>query len=229
VVEDQASVRDFVARALQMSGFRVRAAASAAEALEWGLEGVDAVLTDVVMPQMSGWDFAERVRTARPGLPVVFMSGYPEPGAKGGLAEGLVLLRKPFSPDELVAALRRAVGSRRRGGRVLVADAEPAVTGLLCLALLQAGFEATGVCAAGEVEAGLGECGAEVVVSSLLLPGLNGRATIERMRAVRPGLAVVALASELVEGGAQPDAVLNKLMEPQELVEVVERLLAGMR
>jgi DNA-binding response OmpR family regulator len=65
------------------------------------------LLTDVVLPGINGSDLAERLRALRPGLPVLFMSGYADEAivASGALPMGAQLLRKPFLP----AALRERV------------------------------------------------------------------------------------------------------------------------
>jgi len=66
------------------------------------------LLTDVVMPGMSGFELAECIRTARPGIKILFMSGYTERLAEHGLADSDVkMLIKPFGPTELAGAVRR--------------------------------------------------------------------------------------------------------------------------
>lgn len=111
VVEDEETVRSFVCRALKRSGYTVLAAGSAPEALE--LLGssdirVDLVLTDVVMPRMSGHVLADRL--ARDGLdvPVVYMTGYSEETASdhGVAGRGVRVLRKPFTVRELTECVR---------------------------------------------------------------------------------------------------------------------------
>ena len=72
---------------------------------------VDVVLTDLVLPGQSGRALVDRIRAAGSGLPLVLMSGYDadSPGHPGTLPRGVGFLPKPFDPDELLAAVRRAL------------------------------------------------------------------------------------------------------------------------
>ena len=117
VVDDAEQVRSTTARALRQSGYRCIGVANAAEALEVlrpGGEPVDLVVTDVVMPGMNGRVLADRLRDLRPDLPVVFVSGYTEEDIvrRGLLEEGRPFLPKPFTPDEIVAAVGEALDAR---------------------------------------------------------------------------------------------------------------------
>ncbi len=92
---------------LEASGYRVLDVSSGAAALHHvQADGpVDLVLTDVVMPQMSGTELAAAVGALRPELPVVLMSGYSERFVRAGAAEQV--LEKPFTADALVAPSTR--------------------------------------------------------------------------------------------------------------------------
>jgi DNA-binding NtrC family response regulator len=71
---------------------------------------IDLVLTDVVMPLMSGVELADRLRAMRPGLRVLFMSGYPdERGASRTVS--ITKLPKPFTPDSLLQQVRNALAT----------------------------------------------------------------------------------------------------------------------
>jgi PAS domain S-box-containing protein len=109
VVEDEDGVRDIVVRILTKAGYSVRAASDPAEALKLGDVPVDALLTDVIMPGMSGTQLAAEMRRTRPDLPVLFMSGYTSGPAPGGqeLPADAPLLHKPFQTDHLLAALHQ--------------------------------------------------------------------------------------------------------------------------
>jgi two-component system, cell cycle sensor histidine kinase and response regulator CckA len=113
LVEDEENVRRVTGRLLERLGFRVLLASSAEEALElYEGKGVrpDLVLTDVVMPGLTGIQLAERLRTLDPTLPILFTSGYtsrelgrtpddpPSP-----------FLPKPFSIDDLAHMVRLAM------------------------------------------------------------------------------------------------------------------------
>ncbi|MCO8272811.1 response regulator [Actinoplanes sp. TRM 88003] len=109
VVEDEDGVRDIVARILRRAGYEVHAAADPAEALRLVHDGLrmDALLTDIIMPGMSGTQLAAELRKIRPALPVLFMSGYTSGPAPGGqeLPADAPLLHKPFQSENLLNAV----------------------------------------------------------------------------------------------------------------------------
>ena len=111
VVEDQEEVRAVVRNALQGHGYTVIEASDGPSALALlpGLPlGVDLLLTDVVMPHMSGRELAERCRAAYGNLRVLYMSGYTDDAIvrHGVLAAGIDLLPKPFAVAQLLARVR---------------------------------------------------------------------------------------------------------------------------
>ncbi len=108
LVEDEDPVRELVARVLEDVGYVVLPAARPSEAQQLAARnGIDLLLTDVVMPEMSGYDLATRVRLAQPATRTLFMSGYAHKalGEASELPEG-ELLRKPFTPEQLTRAVR---------------------------------------------------------------------------------------------------------------------------
>jgi PAS domain S-box-containing protein len=99
VVEDEPTVRTMAVRTLQDAGYRVHQANDGREALNLieGSDGkVDLVVTDLGMPEMDGHELALHLRSLRPGLPVLYMSGYADAGT------ATPFLQKPFAPDDLV-------------------------------------------------------------------------------------------------------------------------------
>jgi PAS domain S-box-containing protein len=116
LVEDEDSVRTMAARILRQKGFTVVEASDGGAALEAIQEGgpLDLILTDVVMPEMSGVELANRAEQLRPGMPVLFMSGYSEREVadRGGGRTGSMLLNKPFRAGELVAAVRKVLEAK---------------------------------------------------------------------------------------------------------------------
>jgi PAS domain S-box-containing protein len=113
VVEDRAIVRDLVREVLLGAGFAVEAAPSGSAAVVLASSGTcfDLLLSDVVMPEMSGPELARRLRTAQPELPVLYMSGYTDDvlDAAELAAARTGLIRKPFANGDLVAAVRTAL------------------------------------------------------------------------------------------------------------------------
>ena len=115
VVDDEPLVLQLVSRMLDAAGFRVVTAATAIDALDLlGTlhPGPNLVLTDVRMDPVDGASLARLVRHARPGLPVLFMSGYaPDLEALPG-----PFLPKPFTTEQLVGAVRDLTSTPHRRG-----------------------------------------------------------------------------------------------------------------
>ncbi len=113
VVEDDSLVRSMTRRALIEAGFRVVEAGNGREALALASETpVDAVLTDLAMPEMGGRELARRLQETRPELPVVFMSGYTDDDVmrRGLLEQGAQFLEKPLSPEVVMKTMRKVLG-----------------------------------------------------------------------------------------------------------------------
>jgi two-component system cell cycle sensor histidine kinase/response regulator CckA len=120
VVEDEPAVRSIARESLRVRGYTVLEAPDGAAALQLaaGSEGaitIDLLLTDVVMPGLSGRALAERMVAERPGLRVLYMSGYTDDaiGLHGVLEPGLHYLQKPFAPDVLARKVRDVLDGAR--------------------------------------------------------------------------------------------------------------------
>jgi CheY-like chemotaxis protein len=113
VVEDEEAMRDLTARILRGGGYGVVATGSGRQAIEHagGGDAIDLLLTDVIMPGMLGKEVAERVRALRPGIRVLYMSGYAQPvlASKGTLDAGVSLIEKPFSRTALLDKVREVL------------------------------------------------------------------------------------------------------------------------
>jgi PAS domain S-box-containing protein len=124
IVEDEELVRALSVRALRSFGYMCHHARDAGEALRLLNEQetqVDLVVTDVVMPRMSGGELGERLAHLRPGVPVVYTSAFTDEDVirRGMLGEGRPFLQKPFTPTELARVVREALdaaGAARGGG-----------------------------------------------------------------------------------------------------------------
>jgi CheY-like chemotaxis protein len=236
VVEDQAEVRKYAAAALRAYGYRVIQAANAGEALlfcERECERIDLVLTDVVMPQLSGRELANRLEKRWPGVKVLFMSGYSDDAIvqHGVLEKGMEFIQKPFSPDQLATKVREMLVAPERPARIVVADDEAGVRSFLRKVLEGGGYEvmeaADGKQALHEVRAG----GVDLVITDLVMPEQEGIETIQALRKDAAGVGIIAI-SGASEGqylktaqmlGA--DEVLHKPVSAETLLASVAQVL----
>ena len=112
VVEDDNGVRRFASRVLEAAGYVVRTASDGATAIEAAAQGpVQVLLTDVVMPGMSGREVALKLAAAQPGIRVLYMSGHTDKGIvrDGVLEPDIDFLAKPFTSEALLAAVDKAM------------------------------------------------------------------------------------------------------------------------
>jgi two-component system, cell cycle sensor histidine kinase and response regulator CckA len=114
LVEDDDAVRELARRTLQARGYIVLAARDGAEALSVADQHagtLDLLVTDVVLPILTGPELAEQLLQRRPGLRVLFMSGFPGSAviANGSLAESAAFLTKAFTPDAFVRKVQEVL------------------------------------------------------------------------------------------------------------------------
>ena len=114
LVEDEALLRTIIGETLEEHGYRVFAAATPAEALTLSAnmtDPIDLLLTDVIMPGMNGRALAERIVAQRPGIHVLFMSGYTDNAIAhhGVLDAGVHFIEKPVPTPALLRAVREAL------------------------------------------------------------------------------------------------------------------------
>ena len=111
MVDDEPAVLAVTARILRQNGYCTLQAATYEQALALAAaHDLQLLLTDSVMPRMSGQTLAERISEIRPGLPVVYMSGYSEtPGQRGA---GTGRIQKPFNSRALLEAIHAALHTR---------------------------------------------------------------------------------------------------------------------
>jgi two-component system cell cycle sensor histidine kinase/response regulator CckA len=115
VVEDKKPLRDVIEEMLRERGYVVLTAADGQEALQAAqgrLDDLDLLLTDVIMPQLSGLELAQRLAQMKPDLRVLYMSGYVDNDIvrRASVGGHYAFLEKPFSADELAVAVRKALG-----------------------------------------------------------------------------------------------------------------------
>jgi two-component system, cell cycle sensor histidine kinase and response regulator CckA len=114
LVEDDADLRDLSRRVLTMNGYRVLPASHGRDALrvsEEHSESIELMVTDVIMPGMSGREVAERLQAKRPTMKVLYVSGYTDNiiAERGMLEPGMAFLQKPFSPAHFAAKVREVL------------------------------------------------------------------------------------------------------------------------
>jgi hypothetical protein len=129
VVEDEAALREVTKRILARNGYHVITAASGPEAIAvaLGYPGeIHLLVTDVVMPHMLGKEVAEKMRAVKPGIEVLFMSGYARPvlASQGRLDPNVALVEKPFSETDLLAMAGQVLNGHFPG--LTTTDSSPA-------------------------------------------------------------------------------------------------------
>jgi two-component system, cell cycle sensor histidine kinase and response regulator CckA len=115
LVDDDEALRTLVRRILMEKGFQVIEAADGEAALQIAggyPQPIDLLLTDLIMPKVNGLVLAERLSRERPGIGVLYMSGYVEKAMLIAKHPESSFLQKPFTPTALIAAVRRTLASK---------------------------------------------------------------------------------------------------------------------
>jgi CheY-like chemotaxis protein len=117
VVEDEEALRELTCALLEDSGYTVIEASDVEDAMQTAKDlqrRIDLLLTDVVMPRLDGKELANQMAVLRPGLKVLYMSGYTDDVIvhRGVLTRGTLLVQKPFTKSTLLQKVREALGSQ---------------------------------------------------------------------------------------------------------------------
>ena len=113
LVDDNHVVRDMLVDLVGSLGYRADAAGGGAEALSLFDRGqYDVVLTDLVMPGMSGWEVLAAVRQRDPRMPIIILTGTPAIGDPRAAQPGVAVLRKPVDVTALDATIKRLLARR---------------------------------------------------------------------------------------------------------------------
>ena len=234
VVEDDDLVRASTVGILRDLGYTCVHAPDGAAALEMIRSGtkIDLLFTDVVMPgPVKSQDLAAQATALRPGLPVLFTSGYTENAIvhHGRLDEGVQFLSKPFSREDLARRIRALL--KNATPVVLVVEDEPLVRMAAADMVETLGFTALQAADASEALSVLerGER-VDILFTDVGLPGMRGPALAAAARKLRPDLKVVFASGygETEEARAIPDAAhLGKPYQHSQLAEVLGRTTAS--
>ncbi len=117
LVDDDEAVRGFTRRILIQQGFNIIEASDGAEALEVAstyARPIDLLLTDVIMPRVNGLLLAQGMLQQRPGIRVLYMSGYVEKSLLVAKHPESIFLQKPFTPETLIVAVRQVLASEEQ-------------------------------------------------------------------------------------------------------------------
>ena len=114
VVEDDSAILEMVEDVLSQLGYTVITSNETHKALEIARttkDGIDLLVTDVIMPVMNGRELAQKIKVAQPGIKCLYISGYPinAIGRHGVLDNGMCFLPKPFSLVDLARKVREAL------------------------------------------------------------------------------------------------------------------------
>lgn len=224
VVDDEPGLRMTLAANLELDGFQVVEAESAAEALERAREqDFDVILTDIRMPGMSGIELFRELRRLRPGVPVLLMTAFAlENLIRDALRDGAyMVIAKPFDLERLAETLRRAVDRPL----VCVVDAPGGTTADALAGLgVQARAATSEAAAIALVEGGhIGVC-----VVDLALPSIDGPALIGRLYQLDSDLIFVALSGQDVDhlmrrAAVYASSILRKPVAARDLIEAIAR------
>ena len=214
VAEDTEALGRMIRTTLEGRGYTVLLASDGEAALKLAREHtgpIHLLLTDVVMPKMGGGEMGKQLSALRPGIRVLYMSGYTDGviSQHGVLKEGVHLLQKPFTGRKLAQAVREALDAPEaqppapRKARVLLVDDDAQVRKLTTLILERAGYlvESAGTVKAASEMLGSGH-EYVAILCDMTLPDGSGEDVVRRVREARPELRDRVIA---FTGGATDD------------------------
>jgi PAS domain S-box-containing protein len=232
VVEDDDLVRTSTVSMLRELGYTCIHASDGAAALDKLRSGakIDLLFTDVVMPgPVKCRDLAREAQALHPGLPVLFTSGYSENAIvhQGRLDEGVQLLSKPFSREDLARKIRSLL---QKAPRVVLVVEDDALVRMAAVDMVESlGFSAA---QAGDAEEALEILKAseriDVLFTDIGLPGMRGPELAAKAVALRPGLKVVFASGYGETEEAQGVAGARHLAKPYEQSQLAEVLDVAM-
>ncbi|TWI67715.1 response regulator receiver domain-containing protein [Pseudoduganella lurida] len=241
LAEDDDAVRDTVAAMLRSLHYRVIETAGAEEALQVLRSGaaVDLLFTDVIMPgAVRATELADFARQLRPGIAVLFTSGYTQEAVTQGgqLEAGVHLLSKPYRRDELARKVRAVLDEHDAHDRrtadavpicVLVVEDNEDLRELTCEMIATLGYRAQGVGSAEAALEALDSSAYDAVFTDVELPGISGLELAQRLAADGECDAAIVVVTGRALGEPLPPGV-RLLLKPYR-IDAVEEILMQIR
>ncbi len=198
VVEDQVEVRQLAVEVLRSYGYQVLEAANGGDALllcERNSAPIHLMVTDVIMPGMTGRELAQRLQQIRPDTKVLYISGYAAEviANKGILEHGVAYLPKPFAPNSLARKVREVLGNRSSEKTILVVDDERGIRKLLHEILESAGYEVLEAANGKEAMRVVKNHEVDVVLTDIVMPEQEGIETVRALRTEYPQIRVIVM------------------------------------
>jgi len=235
VVEDDSEVRALVEEILGSVGYEVLVAADGEQALkivERYQGEIQLLVTDVVLQKIGGRQSADRLIEIRPGMKVLFMSGYTADAIlnQGILGHDVNFLPKPFTVDGLCSAVRSVLDSQSAIRRILVVDDEESIREMLKQSLEQAGFEIMTAADGRHARAQALGRPIDLIITDLAMPEEEGIELIRKFREQHPGLKIIAMSGAFGEGilnmarALGADATISKPLTPATILKSINEV-----
>lgn len=237
LVEDEPSLRRLALAVLQEGGYHVVEASNGKEALQIAehLASEPALLlTDVVMPEMSGMTLAEELHHKWPGLVVLYTSGYTDHALlqRNALRQDMPFLQKPYMPGSLLEQVAAVLETKPRPV-VLVVDDEPQIRDLLRSAFEENGYRVLEAQNGRQAMAQIHSEPVKLIVTDLAMPVADGIEMLQELRRIRYDAKIIAISGVVGDsclGAAAKlgaDSILRKPFEREQVIELAKTLVSA--
>jgi CheY-like chemotaxis protein len=231
VVDDEARIRELLVETLQAVGYQTAGASGGGEALDkLRAEKFDLVISDIVMPEMSGLELLNHIQKRHPGLPVVMITGSAYKGvAQAAQAAGAAgFLPKPFRISHIEDMMEETLGRKKEAAAVLVVDDDPAFLDFLGDSLKSKGYLPLKARNGREALELFGRRPARFALVDYHLPDMNAVELLDLLKQENPNLPVVLITGREVPEDAKRsghfEIWLQKPLALPELFRAIEVL-----